>query len=71
MMQILSPAGSFPALQAAVAGGADAVYFGAPAFNARMGAANFTEEEMREGIRLCHERGVSVHATLNTLVSDR
>lgn len=71
MMQILSPAGSLAALQAAVAGGADAVYFGASAFNARMGAANFTEEEMREGIRHCHERGVAAHATLNTLVSDR
>lgn len=70
-MQVLSPAGSLPALKAAVYAGADAVYLGALGFNARMNAQNFSESEIREGIRFCHERGVEVHATLNTLVSDR
>ena len=70
-MQVLSPAGSLPALKAAVYAGADAVYLGALGFNARMNAQNFSESEIREGIRFCHERGVEVHATLHTLVSDR
>ncbi|MBQ1272215.1 MAG: U32 family peptidase [Clostridia bacterium] len=70
-MEILSPAGSPEALRAAVLSGADAVYFGASAFNARMNAANFTDEVLQECIRFCHERGVACHGTLNTLVSQR
>ena len=70
-MEILSPAGSPEALKAAVLSGADAVYFGASAFNARMNASNFTDDVLAENIRYCHERGVSCHGTLNTLVSQR
>lgn len=70
-MEILSPAGSPEALKAAVLSGADAVYFGASAFNARMNASNFTDEVLAENIRYCHERGVACHGTLNTLVSQR
>ena len=43
--EILAPAGSYEALVAAVRSGADAVYLGTSAFNARMNAKNFTEEE--------------------------
>ena len=70
-MQVLSPAGSYAALQAAVYGGADAVYLGAAAFNARIGAQGFDDGQIRDGIRFCHERGVKVYAALNTLISDR
>lgn len=70
-MEILSPAGSPEALKAAVLSGADAVYFGASAFNARMNASNFTDDILAESIRFCHERGVACHGTLNTLVSQR
>lgn len=70
-MEILAPAGSVPALEAAVYNGADAVYLGLSEFNARMGAENFTEENIADSIAFCHERGVRVHAVLNTLVSDR
>ncbi|MBO4383079.1 MAG: U32 family peptidase, partial [Clostridia bacterium] len=58
------------ALRAAVECGADAVYLGAGHFNARRNAKNFSEEELREAIEYCHVRGVKVHLTLNTLVSD-
>lgn len=70
-MEILAPAGSVPALEAAVCNGADAVYLGLSDFNARMGAENFTEENIANSVEFCHERGVRVHAVLNTLVSDR
>ena len=43
--ELLAPAGSFAALEAAIEGGADAVYFGSSKFNARMRAGNFDEEE--------------------------
>lgn len=70
-MEILSPAGSPESLKAAVLSGADAVYFGASSFNARMNASNFTDDILSDQIRYCHERGVSCHATLNTLISQR
>ncbi len=71
MLELLSPAGSFDALRAAVCNGADAVYLGVDSFNARRSARNFTLQELREAVRYCHVRGVKVHLTLNTLVSDR
>ncbi len=71
MLELLSPAGSMEALRAAVQNGADAVYLGYDMFNARMGAQNFSADELQEAIVYCHVRGVKVHLTLNTLVSDR
>jgi len=70
MLELLAPAGSMEALRAAVQNGADAVYLGAGAFNARMGARNFTPEELPEAVSYCHIRGAKVHLTLNTLASD-
>ena len=71
MLELLAPAGSRQALQAAVQNGADAVYLGAGAFNARMGARNFSMEELAEAVTYCHIRGVRVYLTVNTLVTDR
>ena len=69
--ELLAPAGTPKALEAAIEGGADAVYFGGPAFNARMRAENFNADNMRENIALCHAYGVRAYVTLNTLVTDR
>lgn len=66
--ELLAPAGSLEVLKAAVNAGADAVYFGGKAFNARASAANFTLEEMAEAARFCAARGVRTYLTLNTLV---
>ena len=71
MIELLSPAGSMEALKAAVQNGADAVYLGCGTFNARQGARNFTPQTLMEAVKYCHVRGVAVHLTLNTLVSDR
>ena len=71
MLELLAPAGSMEALRAAVQNGADAVYLGCGAFNARQSAQNFTPQTLMEAVKYCHVRGVAVHLTLNTLVSDR
>ena len=55
--EILAPAGSPEALRAAVRCGADAVYLGASAFNARQGAHNFDTAALREAVSYCHARG--------------
>ncbi len=71
MLELLAPAGSMDALRAAVQNGANAVYLGCGIFNARQGAKNFTPETLTEAVKYCHIRGVAVHLTLNTLVTDR
>ena len=70
MMENLAPAGSRESLERAVAAGADAVYLGCTVFSARAGAGNFTPEELRDAVRLCHLHGVKVHVTVNTLIKD-
>ncbi|MEA2003608.1 MAG: DUF3656 domain-containing protein, partial [archaeon] len=69
-VELLSPAGSFDVLIAAVQNGADAVYLGGREFNARINADNFPLPEMKKAIDYCHIRGVRVYAAVNTLVSD-
>ena len=69
--ELLCPAGSPAALFAAIEAGADAVYLGGVAFNARMGAKNFTPDELREGIALAHAYGTKIYLTANTLVYDK
>ncbi len=71
MIELLSPAGSRASLEAAVQSGADAVYMGFGAFNARRSAKNFTDEEFADAVAYCHLRGVRVFLTLNTLLTDR
>ena len=71
MLELLAPAGSMDALRAAVQSGANAVYLGSGPFNARQNAKNFSLDELPDAVRYCHVRGVQVHFTLNTLVTDR
>ena len=71
MMELLSPAGGLDSLIAAVQTGADAVYMGFGAFNARRSAKNFTDEDFASAVAYCHLRGVRVFLTLNTLLTDR
>ena len=71
MMELLSPAGGLDSLIAAVQTGADAVYMGFGAFNARRSAKNFTDEEFAWAVAYCNLRGVRVFLTLNTLLTDR
>ncbi|MGE5191870.1 MAG: DUF3656 domain-containing U32 family peptidase, partial [Deltaproteobacteria bacterium] len=66
--ELLSPAGDDEALRAAVANGADAVYFGLPDFNARHRATNFTLEQLPATMQFLHDNNVRGYATFNTLV---
>ena len=66
--ELLAPAGTWDALRAGVANGADAVYFGVEAFNARMRAANFRRDELPELMDWLHRRGVKGFLTVNVLV---
>src|SRR5438093_759421 len=68
MAELSAPAGGWYGLRAAVASGADAVYFGLPRFNARLRADNFTEAELPEVVAFCHRHGVKAYVAFNTLV---
>lgn len=67
MPELLAPAGSAPAMVAAVQCGADAVYLGASDFNARKNADNFGGE-LDAAVGYCHARNVKAYVTLNTMV---
>lgn len=65
--EILAPAGDPEKLRYAVDYGADAVYLAGNAFGMRSASDNFSREEQEEAVRWCHERGVKVYVTVNTL----
>ena len=69
--ELLCPAGSPLAMDAAIDGGADAVYMGGRLFNARIFAKNFTDQDLAESIAKAHSYGTKVYITLNTLIYDR
>lgn len=69
--ELLSPAGNWDCAKAAVANGADAIYFGLPRFNARLRADNFTEEDLPELMDWLHARGTRGFVAMNTLVFTR
>lgn len=69
--RLLLPAGSPECFEAALAAGADEIYAGGKSFNARMGAENFSGEELSEAIKKAHFFGVDVFVTMNTLLLDR
>ena len=63
--ELLIPASSLEVLKAAVLYGADAVYIGGEMYGLRAKAKNFPKEDMAEGIRFAHSRGVKVYITAN------
>lgn len=66
--ELLAPAGDWECVRAAVANGADAVYFGLERFNARLRADNFTEEDLPKLMAFLHQHGVKGYVTFNVLV---
>ncbi|MEZ5299817.1 MAG: DUF3656 domain-containing protein [Verrucomicrobiales bacterium] len=66
--ELLAPAGNWECARAAVANGADAIYFGMPRFNARLRADNFTAADLPELMAFLHDRGVRGFVAFNTLV---
>jgi len=68
--EILAPAGSLDAFEAALNSGADAVYLGVDNFNARAKCDNFNLSNIGDVIARAHLFGVKVYVTLNTLIAD-
>jgi putative protease len=66
--ELLAPAGDWESLRAAVANGADAVYFGLSNFNARHRATNFTLAELPAVMAYLHQRNVFGYVAFNTLI---
>ncbi|MBI2923736.1 MAG: U32 family peptidase [Planctomycetes bacterium] len=66
--ELLSPAGDFDCLRAAVENGADAVYFGLSRFSARARAHNFDPEDLPRVMQFLHARGVRGYVAFNTLL---
>lgn len=67
-VELLAPAGNFACIKAAVANGADAVYFGVDQFNARIRAENFTVQDLPQTMAYLHKYGVRGYVTLNILI---
>lgn len=70
-LEVLSPAGNMEKLKTAVYFGADAVYFAGKSFGLRAFAGNFTEEEMIEAVKFCHENNVKAYVTVNIVAHNR
>ena len=67
MPELLSPAGNFEKLKAAILYGADAVYCAGQMFGMRASADNFTVEELYEAVRYVHSKGKKLYLTVNTM----
>ncbi len=68
--ELLAPAGSWEALEAAIESGADAVYLAGKRFGARQGAKNFDDSELEKAIERAHLQGVKVYVAVNTLIPE-
>ena len=68
--EVLAPAGDMEKLIMAVTYGADAVYLAGTSYGMRAAAGNFAPEEMDAAVRYCHDRGVRVYVTVNTIPND-
>jgi putative protease len=69
-VELLAPAGEPRALRAALAAGADAVYFGLARWSARAFAGNFAGETVVEAIETAHLSDARAYLALNTLLKD-
>lgn len=70
-VEILSPAGSYESLKAAIAAGADAVYIGGSRFGARAYADNLQKDMLLEAIDYVHLHGRKIYLTVNTLLKEK
>lgn len=70
-IELMSPAGDFTSMQAAIDNGADSIYFGVEQLNMRARASmNFTLDDLPEISRRCSEKSVRTYLTLNTIIYD-
>lgn len=69
--ELLAPVSNFEMLQAAIQAGCDSVYFGIKEWNMRMTATNFSLNELKKVISLCHKNKVKAYLTLNTIIYEK
>ena len=70
-IEIMAPAGSYESLQAAIAAGADSVYFGVEGLNMRArSSSNFTLEDLARIVSITREHGLKSYLTVNTIIYD-
>ena len=69
-MELLAPAGGREQLEMAIHFGADAVYLAGRRWGMRSSPRNFADDELGPAVAFAHERGVSAHVALNTLMSN-
>ncbi len=69
-VELLAPAGDLERLKVAIMYGADAVYLGGQIFGLRAAAKNFSLEDLTEGVKYAHKRGVKVYVTANIIPHD-
>ena len=69
--EIMSPAGNWISLRAALDAGCDAVYFGIKGINMRAGADNFSASEMNRITSLCHKNSTKAYLALNTVIYEK
>ena len=70
-IEIMSPAGSWESLHAAIQGGANSVYFGIEQLNMRAKSSNnFTIKDLDEVVNHCKKKNVKTYITLNTILYD-
>jgi len=70
-IEIMAPAGSWESLSAAIAAGADSVYFGIEKLNMRSkSSSNFTTDDLRKIVAICRENNVKSYLTVNTILYD-
>jgi putative protease len=70
-VELLAPAGSPEALDAAIGEGADGVYLGLKSFNARLRSANFAYSQFEGALRTLHRMGRRLYVTVNTVFEER
>lgn len=70
-IEIMAPVGSYESLNAAIAAGADSVYFGVEQLNMRAASSvNFTLDDLAEIVRTAHAAGVKTYLTVNIVIYD-
>ena len=70
-LELMAPAGSFEAMQAAIDNGADSVYFGVEQLNMRAKSSiNFTLNDLAEIAQRCQAVNIKTYLTLNTIIYD-
>ena len=67
--EIMSPAGSYESLTAAIQGGADSIYFGIEGLNMRSKSSNnFTIDDLHKIVAICKENNIKSYLTVNTII---